>query len=111
GRTISILRATYFTDPVDNRYHPVNPACLADQIITGKPYPIKGMWVAFSNWLNQWPDQNRMRERVLPELDLLVTCDMFMTETARWSDYVLPIAGLFEDRKSTRLNSSHVQTS
>jgi len=109
GMTCSSLLVTDFTYPGGKRYHPVNPACLADQIITGKPYPIKGMWVAFSNWLNQWPDQNRMRERVLPELDLLVTCDMFMTETARWSDYVLPIAGLFERADIVRGPGPYVQ--
>jgi molybdopterin-containing oxidoreductase family molybdopterin binding subunit len=69
---------------------------LPDQILTGEPYPIKGVWTAFSNWVNQWPDYNRMVGDVLPRLDLLVTTDLFPTETTRWADYVLPAAHLFE---------------
>ncbi|HET7089545.1 MAG TPA: molybdopterin-dependent oxidoreductase [Anaerolineae bacterium] len=85
-----------FCAPGGKLHRPVNPLRMPEQIVTGLPYPIKAMWVAFGNWLNQWPDQNRLRQEVLPKLDLLVTVDHFMTETARWSDYVLPAAMLFE---------------
>lgn len=109
GMTRSSLFLTGFTYPGGQRYHEINPARLAEQIVSAQPYPIKGMWVAFSNWLNQWPDQNKLRERVLPELDLLVTCDMFMTETARWSDYVLPTAGIFERADLVRGPGPYIQ--
>ncbi len=96
GMNQPVLLLTGFTYPGGNRYREVNPARLTEYILKGEPYPIKGMWVAFSNWLNQWPDQNALREQVLPQLDLVVTAEMFMTETARWSDYVLPVASMFE---------------
>lgn len=85
-----------FTYPDGKAYRPLNPAGLPGQILSGHPHPIKAVVVAFNNWLNQWPDQTRMCQDVLPRLDLLVTADHFMTETARWSDYVLPAAMLFE---------------
>jgi anaerobic dimethyl sulfoxide reductase subunit A len=78
------------------KYEPINVAELPHYILEEKPYPIKGLFAAFSNWINQWPDQNFLRERILPKLDLLVVADHFMTETARWADYVLPAASLFE---------------
>ena len=85
-----------FAHPDGKTFRPINPATLADQIVTGQPYPIKATFVAFGNWLNQWPNQNRLINEVLPQLDLLVVADHFMTETARWADYVLPAATLFE---------------
>lgn len=103
------LFLTDFTYPQGKRYREINPAQLSEHIATGAPYPIKGMWVAFSNWLNQWPDQNVLREKVLPELDLLVTSDMFMTETARWSDYVLPVASFFERPDMVRGPGPYIQ--
>jgi anaerobic selenocysteine-containing dehydrogenase/DNA-binding NarL/FixJ family response regulator len=87
----------------------VNAATLADRIITGQPYPIKAVWTAFSNWLNQWPDQNRLRTEVLPKLDLIVTVDQFMTETARWADYVLPAAWLFEREDMVKGPGPYIQ--
>ena len=85
-----------FAHPDGKSFYSINPATLANQIVTGQPYPIKAMWVAFGNWLNQWPNQNRLINQVLPQLDLLVVVDQFMTETARRADYVLPAATFFE---------------
>lgn len=109
GSNYSGLFLTDFTYPQGKRYRAVNPAQLSEHITTGAPYPIKGMWVAFSNWLNQWPDQNAQREKVLPELDLLVTSDLFMTETAQWSDYVLPAASFFERPDMVRGPGPYIQ--
>jgi anaerobic dimethyl sulfoxide reductase subunit A len=78
------------------KYEPINVAELPHYILEEKPYPIKGLFVAFSNWINQWPDQNFLCHKILPQLGLLVVADHFMTETARWADYVLPVASLFE---------------
>jgi anaerobic dimethyl sulfoxide reductase subunit A len=90
------LFITDFTHPGGMEHHPISPAKLPEQIVSGKPYPIKVMWVAFSNWLNQWPDKTALQEEILPKLDLLVVVDNFLTETARSADYVLPAATLFE---------------
>ena len=77
--------------------------------MSGEPYPIKAAFVAFNNWLNQWPDRTRMCQDVLPRLDLLVTADLFMTETARWSDYVLPAAMLFEREDMVKGPGPYIQ--
>ncbi|MBI4334343.1 MAG: molybdopterin-dependent oxidoreductase [Chloroflexi bacterium] len=68
---------------------------LPDAILTGKPYPIKAMIVSASNPLLTWPESEKVR-RALESLDFLVVMDMFMTETARLADIVLPAASFAE---------------
>ncbi|MBI2853936.1 MAG: molybdopterin-dependent oxidoreductase [Chloroflexi bacterium] len=65
------------------------------QMITGKPYPIKAMIIAGSNPAVTWPNQNKVR-RGFANLELLVVIDLFMTETAKLADVVLPAASFFE---------------
>jgi nitrate reductase alpha subunit len=48
------------------------------------------------NLLRRVRGYDRMIDRLLPELDLLVTVDWRMSNTARFSDYVLPAAGWYE---------------
>ncbi|HML23446.1 MAG TPA: molybdopterin-dependent oxidoreductase [Aggregatilinea sp.] len=98
-----------FPTPDGKQYVPVNPAALPAQILSERPNPIKMVWVAFSNWLNQWPDQTRMRSEIIPKLDLLVVTDTFLTETARWADYVLPAANIFEREDMVKGPDPYVQ--
>ncbi len=51
--------------------------------------PVKMLWVTCSNYLSRGPDPKTMRD-LLCNLDLVVTVDHFMTDTARASDLVLP---------------------
>ena len=104
-----VLFNSDFTSPDGRECLGVNVATLAERIITGQPYPIKAVWTAFSNWLNQWPDQNRLRNEVLPKLDLFVAVDQFMTETARWADYVLPATMLFEREDMVKGPGPYIQ--
>lgn len=96
GSPEGIFLQSSFTTPGGKSYRAINPAYLAEAISQGNPYPIRGVWTGFSNWLNQWPDHRHLCEEVIPGLDLFVVTDLFMTETARWADYVLPAAHLFE---------------
>jgi DMSO reductase family type II enzyme molybdopterin subunit len=48
------------------------------------------------NLLRRVRGYDRVIERMLPKLDLLVTVDWRMSNTARYSDYVLPAAGWYE---------------
>ncbi len=98
-----------FAFPDGKKYQPINPASLAHQITSAQPYPIKAVWVGFGNWLNQWPDHEQLINQVLPKLDLLVTADHFMTETAQWSDYVLPSAMFFEREDMVKGPPPYVQ--
>ncbi|MBW1730870.1 MAG: molybdopterin-dependent oxidoreductase [Deltaproteobacteria bacterium] len=67
-----------------------------EQIFTGKPYPIKGLWFQACNPLGgigldpkQWRD-------ALKRVDFIVVVDLFMTPTAQYADVVLPAATFLE---------------
>lgn len=58
--------------------------------------PVKFLWIAGRNPLSQ--DQEvKNWQKLLAELELVVTVDLFMTKTAEASDIVLPAASHFED--------------
>jgi anaerobic selenocysteine-containing dehydrogenase len=61
-----------------------------------KDPPIKMLWVSCRNLLTQNPDQ-KLLERLLLNLELIVTVDQFMTPTAKLSDIVLPATTNFEE--------------
>jgi anaerobic selenocysteine-containing dehydrogenase len=61
---------------------------LAHQIQTGKPYPIKAL-LAFGINHRMWPDSNHMLE-TLGMLDFIVNVDIFLTDSSKWADIILP---------------------
>jgi len=67
-----------------------------DAIGKGDPYPIKALWIAKQNWVNQLPDANRVTKGLFPKLELIVVADIFMTASARYADIVLPACTFFE---------------
>ncbi|UCB49533.1 MAG: molybdopterin-dependent oxidoreductase [Deltaproteobacteria bacterium] len=72
-----------------------------DQIFTGDPYPIKGMWIQTCNPLaGIGLDPRRWRE-ALKKLDFVAVVDLFMTPTAQFADVVLP-AATFLEKESVR---------
>jgi len=68
---------------------------LADTILTEKPYPIKALIVTGGNPALTLPDSDRT-QKALEKLDFLVVIDLFMTETARMADIVLPACSFLE---------------
>ena len=64
------------------------------QIESGKPYPIRAL-VAFGMRHRMWPGSDYMLEN-LKKLDFFVDIDIFMTETAKYADIVLPACTSFE---------------
>ncbi len=68
---------------------------LPDMVLTGKPYPIKGLAVIGSNPLLTWPNTNKMR-RALEKLDFLAVILTTMNETAELADLILPEASFLE---------------
>jgi anaerobic selenocysteine-containing dehydrogenase len=68
---------------------------LIDTMVTGKPYPIKGLIVQGSNPILTWPNVNKVRKGI-EGLELMVAIDIFMTETAKLADIVLPAAAFLE---------------
>lgn len=67
-----------------------------EQIFTGNPYPIKGMWIQTCNPIGGIGlDPKKWRE-ALKRLDFIVAVDLFMNSTTQLADIVLPSATFLE---------------
>ncbi|KLU62150.1 polysulfide reductase chain A precursor [Peptococcaceae bacterium CEB3] len=62
---------------------------ITETILTGKPYPIKAWLVHRFNPVMSIGDTEKTLAAI-KRLDLLVTCDLYMSDTAYYSDVVLP---------------------
>jgi anaerobic selenocysteine-containing dehydrogenase len=72
------------------------PDMVLEQIFTGDPYPVKGMWIQTSNPIaNTGLDPHKWHE-ALKKLDFVAVVDLFMTPTAMLADIVLPAASFLE---------------
>ena len=58
------------------------------QIRSGEPYPLKAL-IGFGMNHKMWPDSNGLLEST-KNLDFFVNIDIFMTDTCRYADIVLP---------------------
>jgi len=67
-----------------------------EAITMGQPYPIKALWLAGHNFMNQDPDNNRVIKELIPNLEFIVVADLFMTDSARYADIVLPTCSFYE---------------
>ncbi|MBM9512148.1 molybdopterin-containing oxidoreductase family protein [Desulfogranum marinum] len=79
--------------------------CIVDAILEEKPYPLKMVVVQSGNPVVTMADSKRTRA-AFDKVDSLVVIDMFMTETARMADVVLPAASCFE---KTQLNRASIR--
>jgi anaerobic selenocysteine-containing dehydrogenase len=68
---------------------------LADQILLDGPEQVRALFVNGANLAVSAPNQRRFVE-ALRSLELLVTCEHFLTPTAELSDYVIPATTAFE---------------
>jgi len=69
---------------------------LYDAVRIGKPSPVKSLWIARHNPVNQDPNFNKMISEILPCLEFIVVTDMFMTTSAQYADIILPVCSFFE---------------
>ena len=76
---------------------------LPEEILADHPKRYRALIVESGNPVNSIADSQKMRE-AMRALDVSVCIDVFMTETARLSDYVLPAATQFEKFESTFFN-------
>ena len=111
---IPIVRAS--KSELDPRNAPVSPVVgarilsglipcnvIPDEILTDHPRRYRALIVESGNPVHSLADSQRMRE-ALAALELVVAIDVFMTETARLADYVLPAATQFEKHEATFFN-------
>ncbi len=93
--------------PLFSHYtHEVTVVPALDVILTEKPYPIKALLVVGCNPVLTWPNTNKLI-RAFEKLDLLLVVDIFMTETAKLADIVLP-GTTFLERQDIRGHGSHL---
>lgn len=75
-------------------------ADLRDATVKGKlgekPFPVKALVVSMSNLFENAADQNMWLKEVVPGLEFIVTCELQMSTTARYSDIILPVTHWFE---------------
>ena len=77
---------------------------IAEEILTDHPDRYRAMIVESGNPAHSVADSRRMREAI-EALDVRASCiDVFMTETARLADYVLPATTQFEKFEATFFN-------
>lgn len=62
----------------------------------GTPLDLKVLWVYCGNPVSTCCETNVWTQTIIPNLDCLIVADSAMTDTARYADYVLPIAQFFE---------------
>ncbi|MEM2134977.1 MAG: molybdopterin-dependent oxidoreductase [Candidatus Jordarchaeaceae archaeon] len=98
GHLPAVLNWQPFLHAVPERpsYHRLGILQLYDAVIRGKPWPIKAVWLAFINFVNQCANSGKIIREVIPNLEFIVTVDMFMTPTARYADILLPTCSFLE---------------
>lgn len=93
---------TLATDfPAICKFHP--PNVLPDEILSDHPERIRTVLVSGANPLRSYADTNAY-EKAFARLDLLVTIEVAMSETAQMSDYVLPALNGYESWDTTFFN-------
>ncbi len=82
--------------PIIPRSRQINIANFAEEALQLTDPPLKFLWIASRNPLSQ--DQNlKGWQELIKNLELIVTVDLYMTETAKHSDIILPAASHFEE--------------
>jgi anaerobic selenocysteine-containing dehydrogenase len=76
---------------------------LPEEILTDHPKRYRALIAESGNPISSVADSQRMRD-AMRALDVSVCIDVFMTETARHSDYVLPAATQYEKFEATFFN-------
>ena len=71
------------------------PNVVPEEILSDHPERLRAVLCSSSNPLRSYADTTAY-EKAFSRLDLLVTCELAMTETARLSHYVLPACSAYE---------------
>ncbi|MCP4130544.1 MAG: molybdopterin-dependent oxidoreductase [bacterium] len=76
------------------------PNVMPEEIMSDKPERLRALLCSQSNPLRSYADTTAYEE-AFKKLDILVTCELAMTETAQLSDYVLPARSGYESWDGT----------
>ncbi len=71
------------------------PQTIIKAVTTGKPYPIRAIYIQGANLLLDYPRAKKTYQ-ALQNLEFIVASDMFMTPTVSMADIVLPVASFLE---------------
>ncbi|MET0985879.1 MAG: molybdopterin-dependent oxidoreductase [Steroidobacteraceae bacterium] len=88
---------TGWLSPGGRQGHSQPGTVLVDMVASGKPYPIKSLWISATGFASQTPYFDRFVREALPNLDLYVASEQVMTDAASYADVVLPVVSYFED--------------
>ena len=91
SRIAEITKATWGKAPTSEWMCEAHPPSVFRAILSGDPYPVKGLICLATNPINSYGESKLVLE-ALRAVDFLVTMDYWMTPTAMLSDYVLPPA-------------------
>ena len=81
---------------VRKQYRTFARSTQADEILNAVDPPIKMAFITRSNAVNQLPNYQQTI-KALEQIPTKVVIEMFMTETAKMADYILPSAAVFEE--------------
>ena len=97
GHRRLVLNWDSFLNPApDKSYSRMGVLNMYPAILSGKPYPIKAVWFAFTNFVNQCADSYKIINELIPKLDFIVDTALFMDATAQYADIVLPVCTFLE---------------
>ena len=97
GSHATPLNVNSFRAPDGREAATLDVVSLMTAIEQGVPYAVRALWLSASNLFNQTSaNRARVMNVILPKLDLLVVVDLFMTDTAKMADIVLPACTIFE---------------
>ncbi|PKP57279.1 hypothetical protein CVT91_11015, partial [Candidatus Atribacteria bacterium HGW-Atribacteria-1] len=85
-----------FSPPKPKRIRNSIPvAKLASELDNQADPPVKAVWIEQANPMTSNPNINILA-RAMNKLDLIVVADLFLTDTARMADIILPATSMFE---------------
>jgi len=94
--TFHILNYFQNSDRDQNGIRPLDINDFALDVLKQQDPPVKFLWITCRNLLTQSSNIEALK-KALASMELIVTVEHFLTETAQYSDLVLPATMLFEE--------------
>ena len=105
--TVNKVNPAFETNPDAKKCSGIPRVHFGEFILEDKPNPINLAWFFCTNFAAQMPNTNMVKEG-LKKIPFVVTSDLFMTTTAKYSDLVLPVKAVFEVENVTANSRSSI---